>query len=185
MSNIGKWNDRYKDLITPVVYGDPITYLEAAKFLNDCTEVEDWGCGSGGFISYRPDAIGVDGSDTRFAKKKFIDLRIYTTNCEAIHMRHVLEHDMEWLSILKNALASFRYKMVLTMFVVPCDGKTIVLSNGGGNIGVDDSIPTLRISRNEMMDAITSSDVCAIDSKVMKTGSCYGTEEMFFLTKKR
>jgi hypothetical protein len=184
MSNIGKWNERYKDLIIPVAYGDPITYIEAAKFLTDCIEVEDWGCGSGGFLSYRPDAIGVDGSDTKFATKKFVDLRNYISDCESIHMRHVLEHDHEWIKILRNALISFRRKIVITMFVIPENGKTIPLSMGGGNTGVNDDIPTLRISRNEFMDEINNTkNIKTIESKVMKTGSCYGSEEIFFITK--
>jgi hypothetical protein len=44
-SNLGKWNDYYRDLsVDPKVaplYGDEVTYLMAAAFLADIDTVED------------------------------------------------------------------------------------------------------------------------------------------------
>lgn len=182
-SNVGKWNERYKNLnpAAPEAYGDQITYEIAAQFLSDCVTIEDWGCGSGGFLKYRPDAIGVDGSDTVFAKKKFIDLRNYTSDPDGIHLRHVLEHDNGWKEILANALASAKKKLLITMFVVPTEGTTKVVAQGGAT-GVSDEVITLRISRKEFMDIIYGAKVKSVESQLLKTTSCYGTEEVFYIT---
>lgn len=185
-NNVGKWNDRYKnlDVTNPVVYGDRITYMAAAKFLSDCAEVEDWGCGSGGFMYYRPDAIGVDGSDTVFAKKKFVNLCEYFTHCESIHIRHILEHDIGWQQILKNAVQGATRKLVVTMFLIPVECETHIREQGGAS-GVDDSVVTLQISRKEFMDILNDDKIESIESKVLNTGSCYGTEEIFYITMKQ
>jgi hypothetical protein len=94
MSNLGKWNKWYTGLQGTLPssfrFADTITYSLGAKFLEDCTIVEDWGVGAGGFKKYRPDAIGIDGSQTPFADK-IVDLVNYRSNVDGIFMRHVLE----------------------------------------------------------------------------------------------
>jgi hypothetical protein len=71
--NVGKWDAIYRDLsvTTPLTYADAVTYLMAAAFLADVDEVEDWGCGVGGFRKFciSPRYVGLDGSKTPFADK--------------------------------------------------------------------------------------------------------------------
>ena len=43
------------------------------------------------------------------------DLATYTSTADGLFMRHVLEHDLRWRSLLRNALASFRRRMVLVL----------------------------------------------------------------------
>ena len=108
MNIIGKWNEWYKNLPkkpTTGLYGDIPTYALGAEFLKDCKVVEDWGTGTGAFKLHREDAIGIDGSNTPQADKK-ADLTQYVSSCDGIFIRHVLEHNLDWEKILKNALKS-------------------------------------------------------------------------------
>jgi hypothetical protein len=51
MTNLGKWDAWYADLTPNTIrnFGDCTMYRMAGTFLADVVEVEDWGCGSGGF----------------------------------------------------------------------------------------------------------------------------------------
>jgi hypothetical protein len=84
-NNVGKWDSWYANLSVsnqgPVLYANAVTYLMAAAFLADVDEIEDWGCGGGGFrrfcLSRR--YVGLDGSKTPFADK-IVDLCTYRSN---------------------------------------------------------------------------------------------------------
>lgn len=181
-NNLNKWNDWYKNLPdnpSAFLYGDTISYKKAAEFLKDCKEVEDWGCGGGGFLIYRPDAIGVDGSDTKFAKKKFIDLKEYVNKCESIHMRHVLEHNYSWKEILNNALKSAKNKLVITMFI-PLNNDESKEINHNKKYGVD--VPDMSISRNEFMEIINSYHPKCIEFEKISSITSYGEEEIIYIT---
>jgi len=128
MSIIDKWNQWYKDLPqepTIGLYGDSLTYELGAEFLKDCEIVEDWGTGTGAFKLHRKDAIGIDGSNTPQADKK-VDLIEYTSSCDGIFMRHVLEHNKEWVKILANALKSA--KKICVIVSTPFTDKTTELT---------------------------------------------------------
>lgn len=89
-------------------YGSIESYRLAAVFLEDCKEVEDWGCGFGtlGRFCLSPKYTGLDGSESP-AAKAVIDLRTYTSDVDGILLRHVLEHNPTgWRQILVNALGS-------------------------------------------------------------------------------
>jgi hypothetical protein len=90
----------------------------AAVFLQDCKEVEDWGCGFGDFREFCLSAkyVGLDGSESP-ATDAVVDLRKYTSDVEGILLRHVLEHNPTgWRQIFVNALGSFSKKMVLVIY---------------------------------------------------------------------
>ena len=178
-NNVGKWNCRYDHITSggSVFYGESTTYKEAADWLSDCSAVEDWGCGAGGFMKFSPDAIGVDGSNTVFAVKRMVDLTTYISKCEAVHMRHVLEHNYEWKKILTNALNSAERKLVVTMFIIP-GGETVQIASNK-RVGID--VPDLRISRSEFMEIAAQGSI-EIESKTYVTKTQYGTEEIFFIT---
>jgi hypothetical protein len=116
LSNLGKWDRKYTGVNAVALYADETTYRIAADFLADCREVEDWGCGSGGFRRFCKTAyIGVDGSRSKFADK-IVDLATYRSVPEGILLRHVLEHNAKWSAILQNAVISFRKKLCIVLF---------------------------------------------------------------------
>ena len=180
--NTGKWDKWYEklpDSPSSFMYGDTVTYKKAADFLSDCVDVEDWGCGGGGFLLFRPDAIGVDGSDTKFASKKFINLREYTSDCEAIHIRHVLEHNYAWYEILKNAMLSAERKIVITFFI-PLNDTTTHEINHNKRIGVD--VPDMSISRSDFMEIVNRYKPYSVVTEKFKTKTVYGEEEIVYIT---
>src|SRR5436190_20051954 len=115
---LGKWDGWYKDVksMSSFRYGNTSTYQMGADFLADMPEVEDWGCGTGGFKRlYNGKYIGLDGSKNPFVDK-VVDLREYRSNVDGIFMRHVLEHNYDWQAVLENAVASFKKKFYLAIF---------------------------------------------------------------------
>lgn len=183
-NNVSKWDSWYKklpDAPSSFNYGETVTYELAAEFLKDCETVEDWGCGAGGFFRYRPDAIGVDGSNTKFAVKRNIDLKSYLSECDGVHLRHILEHNYNWDSILKNALISAKKKLVVTLFIPLNDNETTEIANNG-IYGVD--VPDISICKREFMDIVTSFNPANIAIDCLKTSTSYGEEQIFYITMK-
>ena len=181
-SNVGKWDGWYKSLPkTPgsFQYGDTLTYALAAKFLEDCTDVEDWGVGGGGFLRHRPDAIGVDGSDTQFAQKKYVDLRTYTSQVEGVHIRHIFEHNYNWKDILQNAVQSATKKLAITMFIPLIKDSTKELAHNAKH-GVD--VPDMAINEKDFMDVILKMNPINIHREKFFTKTGYNQEEIIFIT---
>lgn len=132
-SKLGVWNklyinkQYYSDKKTRQMYGDPRTAILAAEWLAipEIKEVQDWGCGVGGFEQYIAKwqtYTGIDGSDAPGASK-IVDLSNYITSVDSIHLRHVLEHNELWENILRNFLQSFTKRGVITIFT-PFKEKT-------------------------------------------------------------
>jgi hypothetical protein len=144
MSDLGKWNKRYKHSPRKR-YGEVTTYNIAAEHLKDCNVVEDWGCGGGYFrkalLAAKANAkyIGIDGSRAP-AADKIVDLAKYTSEVkpDGILLRHILEHNYEWKIILQNALTSFQYKLVVILFTPFTKGATRNLSKRVKGIKVPD-----------------------------------------------
>lgn len=181
--NVGKWDNWYKELgETPSAYkySETETYKIAADFLRGLDAVEDWGVGAGGFLNHLPTAIGVDGSDTPFAQKKFIDLCNYTTLANGIHLRHVLEHNYNWQKILTNALYSAIDKVVITFFIPLSDKETKELAHNFKH-GVD--VPDLSISKNEFNSILKSFKLKLVEVETLKTQTGYGVEVIYKITK--
>ena len=179
-NNIGKWDSWYKELPSQPSafrYSDTISYQLAAQFLEDCACVEDWGCGAGGFMRYRPNAIGVDGSDTKFAKKKYIDLSKYTSVVDGINLRHVLEHNYKWEKILKNALQSAIQKLVITLFV-PLGSNTREISH---NLPFGVDVPDLQLSITDFLKIVYASNPIEVFYRKFESETGYKSEEMFFI----
>jgi hypothetical protein len=146
--NRGKWNAWYRGLSReqPQLYGNAATYLMAAAFLADVEEVEDWGCGKGGFSLFcLGKYVGIDGSDTPFASR-IADLRTHRSNADGILLRHVLEHNHDWEQILAGAVASFRRKLCLVLFT-PFAAETTEISHNR-QVGID--APTLSLARADI-----------------------------------
>lgn len=96
--------------------GCDTTYKRAAAYLDGLGRVEDWGCGAAYFRRFVSAGCyrGVD-RDPTAAADQVADLADYTSTTDGLLLRHVLEHDRRWRTILRNALASFRRRMVLVV----------------------------------------------------------------------
>lgn len=174
-SNVGKWNNWYRsENIGKISYGgDAITYLMAASFFADLGEVEDWGCGVGGFKNYcTTKYIGVDGSNTPFADK-MRDLTTYRSETDGIMLRHVLEHNYDWQKILTNALSSFKKKMFLCLFTPFAETTTEIAYTEA--VGV----PDLSMSKAEIESNFTDIKWCLLEN--IETATQYGVEHVYLL----
>jgi len=183
-----KWNIWYKDLkkedIGSFRYSDTVTYQLGYDFLKDCSNIEDWGCGTGGFKRFFTNEnankyIGIDGSITPFSDIK-ADLTQYTSKVEGIFMRHILEHNYEWKNILNNACKSFNKKMCLVLFTPFSENETKEIAHNLQH-GVD--VPDLSFNKNELIKIFTSYNIkYKLESVNTLTG--YNIEHIFYLEKK-
>lgn len=175
-SNVGKWTDWYAPVTDPRPYADTVTYRMGAEWLADCATVEDWGCGMGwGRQFFRPDQYtGIDGTASPFADV-VADLAVYRSSTEGIFMRHVLEHNWEWRSVLDNAVASFRGRMVLILFTPMGEVTQAVAPFDNG--GVD--VPNISFRNEDITERFGTS----FSFTDVESSSFYGTERVYFLEK--
>lgn len=181
-SNVGKWDSWYGgiDPKNPGAfrYGETVTYLMAAAFMMDVGEVEDWGCGAGGFKRfYRGKYIGVDGSKTPVADKT-VDLCTYSTRVAGIVIRHVLEHNYDWKKILDNALASFNKKLCLILFTPFADTTGEIAHNR--EHGID--VPDIAFRREDIDERFDAFSVWRRELYAgIPTDTGYGVEHVYFV----
>lgn len=128
MTNVGRWAQWYHGLQEPEPYGDTRSYYVAGAFLKDCEVVADWGCGKGFFKTVRPDCVGVDGTLTAFSDV-VADLTRYVHFTDGVLLRHVLEHNYDWPSILNNAISSAQYKLCIVLFTPMSDQTHVITVN--------------------------------------------------------
>lgn len=177
---LGKWDKWYKNVkkMSSFRYGNTITYKLAADFLSDMDEVEDWGCGTGGFKRlYKGNYKGIDGSKTPFVDK-VADLRQYRSSVNGIVMRHVLEHNYDWERILKNALASFNKKLCIIFFTPFNKDRPHQVITHNNKYGVD--VPNISFTHEEIKKCLGDLDYVVEEHKT-KTG--YGLETIYYITK--
>ena len=172
-----KWNGAYRNLKAPEPYGDTITYRLGARWLADCEIVEDWGCGAGWFKQFcKPIYIGIDGSDTPYLNKK-ADMVNYRSSVDGIFMRHVLEHNHEWETILRNALESFQKRMCLILFTPLRETTTVIATNPGyGNV------PDISFSIKELTSIFDEYGL-KYTFETFQTETQYKTETIIYLEK--
>jgi len=174
VSNLGKWDRWYSGLSDPQAYGDTQTYQIGADYLSGLA-LEDWGCGKGWFSQFTDPELyrGVDGSATPFASE-VVDLVTYRSNTPGLYMRHVLEHNYQWRSILDNALASFTEKMVLVTFT-PFRDVTQEIA-----YAEDPGVPDISFGLDEFYD-ILGEAVSSFQHLHLKSETQYGVEDVFLL----
>jgi glycosyltransferase involved in cell wall biosynthesis len=155
-------------------YGEDTTYKKGMAFLDGHGEViEDWGCGTAyakNFVK-KSTYIGIDGSQTGFVDK-IVDLRGYTSNADCILMRHVLEHNIYWRDILKNAISSFKKRMVLIIFT-PFSDKTRQIGNWSG-------IPSIAFKKQELTKNFQQ---LRYTEEQLQTNTEYKIEHIFYIEK--
>ena len=181
-SRLGLWDNAYRGEHPRAVYGDPTTARVAGGYLNreGILTVEDWGCGLGGFkhcIGGAQHYVGIDGSRSPYADL-IVDLLQYTSSADAVHVRHVLEHNPGWAQILANALRSFRKRMVLTLFTPFQDATRVIARypnfNGSGAEMVD-----IGFAREDIVSAFGKATWFSVEN--IRTDTQYGLEHVFFL----
>ncbi|OHA87802.1 MAG: hypothetical protein A3A96_00550 [Candidatus Zambryskibacteria bacterium RIFCSPLOWO2_01_FULL_39_39] len=177
-SMLGKWDGWYKDAKTMGAfrYGDTITYKLASDFLADTKEVEDWGCGTGGFKRfYKGKYVGIDGSKNTFVDK-VADLSSYRSDVESIMMRHVLEHNYDWQNVLARAVSSFRRKFCLIIFT-PFQDETSEIAHNK-KYGVD--VPDLAFRKEDIEKFFVG---LKWRMETHKTKTSYGVEYIYYVEK--
>ena len=138
-SMLGKWNKWYQGItkLGTFRYGNTKTYRMAEDFLQGL-EVEDWGCGLGGFkLVHQGKYIGIDGSKSP-CTDKVVDLQEYRSEVEGIMMRHVLEHNYGWEKVLENAVQSFSKRMCLVIFTPFAEETKVIAQNIQHGVDVPD-----------------------------------------------
>ena len=115
---VGAWEQWYAKGESPVRRDHSGLLAEAAKWLADCAQVEDWGCGA---CQAKPlflpgQYVGVDGSPSGGADV-VDDLVTRQSETEGLLMRAVLEHNPCWRDVLDNALQSFTRRMAMILFL--------------------------------------------------------------------
>lgn len=117
MKIAGLWD--YSNLTSPYQYGEIESYIKAAGWLNECATVEDRGCGCAFARKFfTTNYVGIDGSPSQWTDK-VADLLVYKNEVEGILLRHVLEHNEDWRTVLQNALDSFTKRMVIVLHIPP------------------------------------------------------------------
>jgi hypothetical protein len=178
-SMLGKWDGWYKNVKQQgsFRYGNTVTYQLAADFLGDMAEVEDWGCGTGGFERlYSGKYTGLDGSANPFVDK-VVDLRTHRSNVDGIMMRHVLEHNYDWETVLAGAASSFKKKFCLVLFT-PFKDTTQEIAHEKKH-GVD--VPVIAFSRPDIEKFFAGLKWRLQDN--IKSGTHYGVEHVYYVEK--
>jgi hypothetical protein len=183
-TRFGLWDSYYAGSPPRGVYGDPSTVQRAAEFFNtaDIQTVEDWGCGLGGlsaFLAPHQHYVGVDGSRSPYANM-IVDLEGYRSDVDAVHLRHVLEHNFAWENILRNALASYRCRMVLTLFT-PWSACTRAIAEYPNFLGTGATMIDLSFCRDEVIAIFQEENWSSQEN--IQTRTQYGIEHMFFFIK--
>lgn len=119
MSLMGKWQELHGAATEPRNFGEDLTYAIAMGYLRGCSEVHDWGCGTAyaqRYASPRQRYLGVDGTSTPWTAV-VADLTQWCTPADGILVRHVLEHNTDWRSVLFNAVRSARVRLAVVLFI--------------------------------------------------------------------
>jgi hypothetical protein len=114
---VGKWLKQYEKADQTSRYGDEDSYLMGCTLLQGLASVEDWGCGLGYARKYFNEGCykGVDGSLSKFCDE-VDDLTTRQSQPDGIFLRHVLEHNLEWEKLLRNAVACAQKRLVVVGF---------------------------------------------------------------------
>jgi len=181
-SRVGVWDLSYRGDKPRKMYDDAATAKIAGGFLNqpNILEIEDRGCGYGGFADYigsHQTYIGVDGSQSKAASIN-ADLVSYVSDVDAVHMRAIIEHNSDWLPILKNAIKSFRKRMVLTLFT-PYQETTRLIDTMPNYNGTGHDMIDIGFARDDIVEHFKGLKWFSVEN--IKTVTKYEIEHMFFL----
>lgn len=154
ISNIGRWSG-WKDS-GPIQLGAVESYKQAIAWLDGYGDIVDWGGGTGyarRFIAKSGYSV-LDGSKSQM-NDALVDLASVHSISDCILLRHVLEHNHDWLDILTNMVASFRCRAVVVTFMPFASEVTLVDHEEQEFIGsVGQHVPVLRLSYELFLSVI-------------------------------
>jgi SAM-dependent methyltransferase len=162
------WNYADKDQLP---YDEETSYRKGISFLDGRGKIEDWGCGTAfakRFVS-QSEYVGIDGSVSKYVDV-VADLQHYASDTECIFMRHVLEHNWGWRSILRNAVNSFRHRMALVVFTPFGDSEMKLLDQDG--------IPDLALNKTEVLSYFNG---LSVTEERIQSNTQYGEETIFYI----
>jgi len=177
MSNVGKWSKQYRGVTRPQHYGDSPSYRRGADLLADCSVVEDWGCGLGWFRQFLGrDQVyrGLDGTISNFCTA-VADFSTYRSETEGLYMRHVLEHNYDWETVLNNALGSFTKRFVLVTFTP----FTNVTPHEELRYEEDYDVPTLALNHDVLISHFDEFNWT--EETLLSAQAYYGSETLFVI----
>jgi SAM-dependent methyltransferase len=155
-------------------YDEETSYAKGIEFLDGHGQIEDWGCGTAfakRFVK-QSEYVGVDGSRSEFCDV-VADLQTYRSDTACLFMRHVLEHNWGWRSILRNAVASFRERMVLIIFTPFEDSERKLLEENG--------VPDLALNKDEILSYFAG---LSVTEETIRSQTQYGEETLFYVERK-
>jgi hypothetical protein len=161
-------------------FGCDTTYKRAAAYLSGVGLVEDWGCGTAYFKRFVPPGCyrGIDNRPSPCCDV-VADLAAYTSATDGVFLRHVLEHDLRWRHILRNALTAFRRRLVLvvyTPFVRATEEHHRVEGPAPGVF-----LPEIRFCRRDLVREFGGLPFRLEEN--VRTDSPFGREHVFYLCK--
>ena len=151
-------------------YGDVLSYEKAAAWLGT-GPVEDWGGGPGYARRYFPNGYKLVDGTPGYGADVVTDLTGYVSKCDAILMRHVLEHNVDWRLILENALASCK-RLALVIFT-PFANTTYVIA---WNENVVPKVPDISFERSDLTNMFTE-----FTEETFRSDTQYGQETIFYV----
>ena len=160
---VGKWEPWFREEPNPRSFGDTESYGIACEMLDSHGVVEDWGCGCAyakrffKLASY----IGVDGSYSEHCDI-VDDLRTRESNPDGILLRHILEHNIQWESLLVNAMNCTKSKLVIVFFL---PFGTIE----GEHKADDRGIVTFSLRRDAVFDVLKHQNF-SVSEQIMENG---------------
>jgi hypothetical protein len=167
----GTWNYKNKPQFP---YGAETSYRRGMAFLDGHGDIEDWGCGTAyakRFVT-KSRYVGIDGVKSRYSDK-VADLRAYRSDVDCVFIRHVLEHNYEWRTILENAVGSFKRRMVLIIFT-PFADKTRQIATW------DSGIPDIGFRKEDLTEVFGH---LRYTEEALVTETQYRGEHVFYIEK--
>ena len=176
----GSRSDGHGGRSRPARVGCDTTFKRGSAYLDGVGRVEDWGCGSAYFrrLVPRDSYWGVD-RDPALSPDRVADLAEYTSATDGLLLRHVLEHDRRWRGILRNALASFRRRMVLVIST-PFVRATVEADRAGSHADAS-SAPEIHFCRGDLVREFGGIPFRLEEN--IRTESPFGREHVFYLRK--
>lgn len=179
-----QWGYLYKDVpeANNIRYGGAFSYEIAGAYLSGPGAVHDWGCGTmhaRGYI-FADGYQGFDGADAveRLGGKK-VDFRTFNPQpVSKALMRHVLEHNWEWRTILCNFCASFVDRACIVFFIEPGEGPDIDL------VQEPEHPPGLQICESDFTKLLTGQNIRWVRRDIVSPDTPpYQHEVIYFLAK--
>lgn len=165
-TNVDRWSPWYNTAQRQLPYGDTVTYFMAEDWLRGL-HVEDWGCGYGWFKNVHYGGyLGLDGTQSPWCDE-IVELKNHTSASQGILLRHVLEHNHDWVQILDNAVSSFTRRLCIILFTPLMDKTTVIVEDVCG-LGV----PDIAFNLDDILGRLN----CKFFVDTMPSGSIYGVE---------